>query len=82
MSRAADAIAWVMIGAVAIGYARTRPVQAQIARSTVRGRPDQSRIVDLTRWRHDGAQPLAYSRGNMQGMPGDETATALFSQIG
>jgi hypothetical protein len=43
---------------------------------TVVGVPNQEREVDLSRWRHDGTQPLYWTKGNGASFI-DETASAL-----
>ena len=59
-----NAIGWVVIGAIALAYVN-QPA-AQVVTHTKYGGdvwrfPDE---VDPTRWRHDGSQPVYYTKGN------------------
>lgn len=58
----ADNIGLLIFAATALSYLYTTgpPPQKDVT-STV---PSQEREVDLTRWRHDGTQPLSWTKGN------------------
>ena len=44
------------------------------------GVPNAQREVDLSRWRHDGTQPLFWTKGN-GGSQVDETASIVQSMV-
>lgn len=67
-----DALAWTLIGAVIIGYINTS-VTTKIKNI---GGPSQDREVDLSRWRHDGSQPVVWHSGNAASFV-DETAQKM-----
>jgi hypothetical protein len=55
---AQELIGWLLIGSVALAVmGKTGPPKMLVGRSA----EDE---VDPTRWRHDGAQPVAYKDGN------------------
>lgn len=43
--------------------------------------PSAEKEPDVTRWRHDGSQPLMYHDGNRKPMS-DEAATMLYHDLG
>ena len=72
-----DNIGLLIITAAALSYLyNAGPPQAQAAP----GVPNQEREVDLTRWRHDGTQPLFWTKGNGASII-DETASRVQSLV-
>lgn len=56
-----QATAIIFLVATAILYGRS---QVKTRSSIVYGSPSTQSEVDVTRWRHDGEQPLFYKSGN------------------
>ena len=61
-------LGWILIGAVTLAYLNTPPPKAQMVGTA----PNVEREVDPTRWRHDGTQPIFWTKGNAAGFL-DET---------
>lgn len=61
-------IGWILIGAITLAYLNTPIPKAQ----TIGTAPNVQREVDPTRWRHDGTQPMFWTKGNGAGFI-DET---------
>ena len=58
-----EAISLAIIAAIILSYAQiTKPKDASTV--LIPSRPSQQREVDVTRWRHDGTQPVFYTKGN------------------
>ena len=54
-------LGWLLIATVTIAYLNApRPGKEK----TLGMGPSSEREVDPTRWRHDGSQPLFYTKGN------------------
>ena len=68
-----DNIGLIILAAAALAYLyETGAPKADAAP----GVPNQEREVDLTRWRHDGTQPLFWTKGNGASFV-DETASRV-----
>lgn len=69
----ADNIGLLIFVAVALAYANAGGAAPK--QELVHG-PNVAREVDITRWKHDGTQPLYWSKGNGASFI-DETASAV-----
>lgn len=74
-----EAISLMIIAIVTLSYAQlSRPKESSTM--LIPSRPSQQREVDVTRWRHDGSQPVLYTRedflGNREQFE-DSTASGL-----
>ena len=66
-------ITWSVIGAVMLGYMH---INAKASESVQASVPSQAREIDLSRWRHDGTQPMLWTKGNGDSFV-DETVQKL-----
>mgnify|MGYP001566998012 CR=1 len=64
------------LAALAFMHSRTKVVSG----AAPPGVPNVQREVDVTRWRHDGSQPLFYTKGNGASFV-DETASGLQASV-
>lgn len=58
-----EVIAWVIIAGVTVAYLREAQVDV-LPEVAIPSRPSQAREIDLSRWRHDGSQPMFWTKGN------------------
>ena len=66
-------LGWILIGAITVAYLHTPPPPKAQTVGTV---PNVQREVYPTRWRHDGTQPLVWTKGNAAGFV-DETVQEI-----
>ena len=72
-----DLVPWILITGVLLAYLHKTSGSQASANILA---PDAQREVDLTRWRHDGTQPVLWYKGN--GSPFvDETARKMQTLI-
>ncbi len=57
----AELTGWMLLGLAALSYTRSNAVADK---APVLKGPSADREVDVTRWRHDGEQPVYYKSGN------------------
>ena len=65
---------WLLLGMTALLLMRQYPKEKEMHK--VGRSPSAEHEVDPTRWRHDGTQPLYWTKGNGASFI-DETASAL-----
>ena len=57
----AELTGWMFLGLAALSYSRFNAITDKA--SIIKG-PKTDREIDVTRWRHDGQQPVYYKDGN------------------
>lgn len=71
-------IGWLLIGGATLLYVNNHVRPTPIA--VMGTRPSVEREVDVTRWRHDGTQPMEWTRGNAAAFR-DETVYTIHGYL-